>query len=526
MITHPSSVIKQKLTGAVVSQIAELNTPYDSNGAEAEFVAAHAKKEAAIESDDTAGVQDAARTIEELEIKMRNMKMGVIMGRHVNRVRVVPKLRRERPEKEEFLIRDENGMILRDENGMEQVDYLTWLGQYLVYVTQDFTSQYIEDWAEDPEPLCIDRMRCHIERIFIASSSWQRWFLHIRDVYRWKDPNETFRWLALYIFLWSTSHVVAFVWGYLIFSTTKRYIFPQTIEDYREKVLRQRVRSLDALRFDQVLSSGSKGLISYFESEIGPQIQLQLGDIASLLEVANNFIEWQAPRATFFTLVFLSSCFIITLFGDMQLCMQLMFFVFGLIFFFSFPISSHYPKYRYLVSPFKWALWGVPNNAEWAFAELRFEAQNRRERMIAEHIDHDPDQWETDWEDHSDVDSFISATEFGVSPLKEDEEIMRFRCRCGGHAGRLYISPARMRYETIRGKVLWKTDWRELTEVKKTKKKGIEKLVGGLSLGLELVFVPENGRDVIVKLDELGKRRDEAFCTILGFSGLKWQWCS
>lgn len=397
-------------------------------------------------------------------------------------------------------------------------------------MTQNFTSQYIEDWNERPEPLSKDRLLCHIERIFIASAPWQQWLVHIRDVYRWKDPHETFHWLILYAILWHTSHVVGFLFGYMIFGTAKKYIFPSTVDEIRDAITRQRSRSLAALRFDQVLSKSSpQALLSSLESDLGPCIQLQLGDLANLLEVVNNFTEWHAPRATFFTLFFFSSCSIITLFGDMELCMRIVFFILGILFFFSFPVSSYYPKYRYLVSPFKWAFWDVPTHAEWVFAELRLEAQNNRERLISAKIDAEP---EPEWKDDGDVDtgsdadSFVSAASYGASPLSGDEHIASFRCRFGRHNGKMHISPPGLRYESIRGKILWQKEWKDLVEVRKIKERGVARLMGGLSQGVELVFLPESTdeEDMVMRLDDMGKRRDEAFSTILGFSGLKWQW--
>jgi len=143
LVSHPRSAIKEKLTGAVASQISDLNTPYVPQGTEAAFVAAHAMKESAIECDDIAGVDDADRSIEELEIKMRNMRMGMIMGRHIRKVRALPQRRRDYPLKEEFLIRDERGEVMKDELGNEQVDYLNWLGQVCLIVNCKYKRRYL-----------------------------------------------------------------------------------------------------------------------------------------------------------------------------------------------------------------------------------------------------------------------------------------------------------------------------------------------------------------------------------------------
>jgi len=128
-VTHPRTAIKEMLTGTIVEQVSDLNTPHVLHSAHNAFVKAHERRESALHYDDEQGVELADQSIEELEVRMRNMRMGVIMGRHIKKVRVLPHRRRDFPHKSEFLIRDENGEVVRDELGVEQVDYLTWLGQ-------------------------------------------------------------------------------------------------------------------------------------------------------------------------------------------------------------------------------------------------------------------------------------------------------------------------------------------------------------------------------------------------------------
>lgn len=77
-------------------------------------------------------------------------------------------------------------------------------------MTQDFTYHYIEEGKEQ-EPLSMDKMRDIAERIFVASAPWQEWYLHVRSVYRWEDPYETFRWFLLYVVLWYYQRIGAFL---------------------------------------------------------------------------------------------------------------------------------------------------------------------------------------------------------------------------------------------------------------------------------------------------------------------------
>ena len=81
--------------------------------------------------------------------------------------------------------------------------------QTLVYATQDFCTQYIDDY--DKLPYDIYSLRLHLERLLMASAPWQSWAMDVRAVYRWENPKTTGKWLALYVVLWYTEHIVGFV---------------------------------------------------------------------------------------------------------------------------------------------------------------------------------------------------------------------------------------------------------------------------------------------------------------------------
>ncbi len=81
--------------------------------------------------------------------------------------------------------------------------------QVLVWYTQDFSAQYIDDF--DELPYDIDVIRHHVERIVFASAPWQAWAMDVRSVYRWEHPPTTLKWLATYVLLWYTDHLIGFL---------------------------------------------------------------------------------------------------------------------------------------------------------------------------------------------------------------------------------------------------------------------------------------------------------------------------
>ena len=81
--------------------------------------------------------------------------------------------------------------------------------QNLIYYTQDFSAQYIDDF--DELPFDVDSSRHYIERLVMASAPWQSWAMDVRAVYRWESPRTTAKWLALYLVLWYTEHMMGFL---------------------------------------------------------------------------------------------------------------------------------------------------------------------------------------------------------------------------------------------------------------------------------------------------------------------------
>lgn len=171
--------------------------------------------------------------------------------------------------------------------------------------------------------------------------------------------------------------------------------------------------------------------------------------------------------------------------------MKLFYFIFGLSFFCWFPISSRYPKYRYLVSPLRWIFWDIPTHAEWAFQELRNEAQKWREGTIEEKInerfwmeenqgDNKPEYSgiavppEGEFGDGSEEEAmeegeeWYDAVETLEQPLSNEHELASFKCRYGHHLGRLVIYPSGIRFVGFRKhRVLWNRPWWEFVEMKK-----------------------------------------------------------
>jgi len=243
----------------------------------------------------------------------------------------------------------------------------------------------------------------------------------------------------------------------------------------------------------------------------------------------------------------------------MAFCMKIVWFIVGGSFFLCWPIASLYPKYRYLVSPFKWILWDIPthgesiirylfsilmNNAtaEWSFQYLRHQAQIAREQMIKKNVEQghfhqianpavdeytgriaivpkiqvEGDQSAKEFSDDED-EGWHSAC--STTSVLEASDIRSFRARSHGVPGRLVVFTKGIRYvRSLPKKELWRIDYLELAELRKTEGPGVSKLASLSPDQLEIKCIAGN------KFCLEGMReRDEAFNTIIAFSGLQWQ---
>lgn len=189
--------------------------------------------------------------------------------------------------------------------------------------------------------------------------------------------------MASYFLLWYISHIMTFFYGYVLYSTIMNFYYPRSLEALREGIERGIDRGATAFKVGELMDKhGNDDWLGPLMEELGPFLQVQVADLASLLESAYNFYHFRYPPATFATLGLISSMFLLSALTDSKFAVKLLWFILGLIFFICWPISSLYPCYRLLVSPFKWALWEVPNHPEACFQYLQERATVAKQAIM------------------------------------------------------------------------------------------------------------------------------------------------
>ena len=223
--------------------------------------------------------------------------------------------------------------------------------------------------------------------------------------------------------------------------------------------------------------------------------------------------------------------------------MQIVWFIVGGTFFLCWPVSSHYPKYRYLVSPFKWVFWDIPTSAEWSFTHLRRQAQITRERIIEKKVDerHFRVLANPPVDEYTGCMTTVPKVMAGGS-VSEDEEITgddsegwysacsitsvvqafdirSFRCQSHKVVGRLVVySDGICFVRSLPKKELWRRNYLDLAEIRKAEGSTMSRLTSLSRDQLEIKCVDGS------KLHLEGvQERDDAFNAIIAYSGIKWQ---
>ncbi|KAI9731937.1 MAG: hypothetical protein M1834_004388 [Cirrosporium novae-zelandiae] len=577
-VKNPKKAIKVSVKEQTAGKLSIAPRPYLGSQADQEFLKLqdeHSLQRAIINDSSHATSKNGDKAtkampeakVNNLEEHRNQLQVAWITGKHVNRVRVVPYREIEYPRWQDYQQFGRDGKLIRHQ-------WEKWLGHLLLYHAQDFSSQYIDDFNK--LPFDFHTFSRTVERLVMVSAPWQAWYMSVRSITRWEDPKRTAKWAVLYIALWYSEHIMGFLYGYIIYIVIRNRIYHASIEDTKESLKRALDRRQTALHFGEVVDKhGRDGWLEPLLEELGPYIQLQVGDFANLLEVLANFYNWRSPKNTAYTLITLSTCLLITLFCDMAYCMKIIWFLLGMWFFMCRPVASLYPKYRYLVSPVKWVLWNIPTNAEWSFQYLRrkagdtlsteakneahekhhgYFAQTRSVSSAASDSSHGDDEHGAvptpktptsehtidvqkarmpthgDSKDNDDESGFVSSREqqdsLAPPSLSGDTESLTrtlgdFKARCNGETGRLLINPYGLsfkRHFPFPAKEIWCLPFLDIIEIKKLKSKNTLKLTTGLPpTGIEFVDI-EGVSEVIEAIDD----RDEVFNLVVAFSGCKW----
>lgn len=317
----------------------------------------------------------------------------------------------------------------------------------------------------------------------------------------------------------------------------------------RDEFARNIDRGATALKAGELMDQhGNKDWLAPLLDQLGPYLQVQIADLANLLEVYDSFVHFRRPQMTFYSLFLFVAVFLLSACASVQFTMKVFWFVIGLIFFGCWPISSLYPRYRLLVSPLKWAFWDIPTYPEWSLQYLQERGSSVLRELNLHALDNSTGEFETS--DLSmgprDGDADILKLErmhlhaVGLDTAhREYQDILSFRCIFHHIPGRLILSTKTIRFEaSVPDILLFKSFNKPYSELIEISKRQTEELLlaplAKMTIGkdkLELRFRAEphgalysaRPNEPLVILLENMRGRDKAFNSIVGFSGVRWQ---
>lgn len=477
---HPISTAKHKAAKTMALQ----DTPYLSDEADKAFIHAHEEltraETASSEDEDAEEILARLRSnVDELEETRASLKAAWTTSRFVQRAGVV----RMRP----YRLPDRRDPLYWTSDEKQQWRFRSELfaAHILRYAHQDYNTQYFSDVNE--VPFDKDILVSHLERLIVASGPWQAWILRLRKLSRWEDPKESAKWFAIWVCIWISNRVISFVLLWIIYMVVRHRMTPASRESFRESYARAVDRSTNAFKFNELVSrhGEAKWLEPLIES-CGPVLQLQIADTADHLEVMNNFYNWTNPPATTATIAFIVTAVVFGNVTSTDFVMRSITMLAIGYFFLCRPVASWHPKYRHMVTPFKWIFWDIPTQADWSFQYLQSRARPARQSYAA-----------------------------------IDETALRsFSCTRSRSPGHLKISASTLTFVSAMGSKAnqswYLTDLEQLLKLDRPAARSVVKLRSPRSL--QILFA-----DGTLETFEGMSRRDEAFNTIIGLSKFMWK---
>ncbi|KAK6354739.1 hypothetical protein TWF696_003876 [Orbilia brochopaga] len=484
-------------------------------------------------------ISEHEQQLRELKIARRKMLVNYTADRHLTCAAVVHTPARSWPP-------------LRETARTE--GYLSWASRMSLYLSQNFAPPYTSPWTEPPR---YDKeiFLSNVERVAVELAPWQEWFNMVRGVYRWENPLKTTRWMAVYSVLWWHQYLITFTFVYIIARVLRSRQDWGEVETVKTAISKAREQQKSVHSLEELIERhASDDWVELLPNNFGARAQLETGDFADLLEIIRNFYEWRRPTQTVHTLVLLGACLLLSLCTDVAYCWRLITFIFGLWFFVSSPVASLYPRYRWVVSPLRWALWGIPTHAEIAYSEFHEDAINaiydparrkkaaRRRAWRKKIADYEGPLTVIEGDDEAEDEGYITNSpdleeddeedpEELISPtVAQDLQSLRgrlattlvfcgFKCVYRDQPGKLFVSDFGLLFETeVSKKLLVEVPWSYVKRIQKQEIPISMNGKGGLVHALDIVLVGEE----VVRFDSMNSR-DKAFKRIIGFSGLQWQ---
>ena len=113
-----------------------------------------------------------------------------------------------------------------------------------------------------------------------------------------------------------------------------------------------------------IIRHGPDAWLDPLLNELGPWLQLQLGDVADFLEAASSYYDWRNVSSTTATSVVYAALLAVSAIPDLEYSIKVFWLACGLYFFVSRPVATLYPRFRHVMDPMRWMYWDSPTTSK------------------------------------------------------------------------------------------------------------------------------------------------------------------
>lgn len=520
--------------------------------------------------DDDDDVELQSRRVHAIDSLRESRRVAWTTSRHIQRVGVIAPHDSPRPDLADYQAVDAA-------TGQTTTNWTGYLGERARGIIVDFAHNSMGnvDPSNELAAFSTDSIARQAERLIVASSPWQSFAASLRELYLWKRPWRSGRWLATWLLVWYLDRVATFAFCYVVYRVLEYRFFRREhdVAALRESYERATSSGVAAFRLNELIHRHGDDWLGPALEIAGPRLQLGLSDAADFLEVLRNFYEWRDPRSTWATLFWFACATALGAATDTGYCVKVCTLFAIATFFLGRPVASRAPRYRHVVNPLEWIWWSVPSDAQWSVAYLQREAvaRGRRRGRVTRRVDG------TVVVQDDDDDDYHTARESSCSSSLDDDEDgatastavrVSFKCHWQHRPGWLLVSESGLAFrphahgaqariqhlfhphaggggdgqDTSGSETAWSRPWSALVDVEKTPARTTTASTAS-SAPHHALLPRAPGKAVVAAAAGAGegdvlrlgwadgssdrltrvRKRDKAFNTVVGVSGSAWR---
>ncbi|CAO3624615.1 unnamed protein product [Mucor hiemalis] len=310
------------------------------------------------------------------------------LGKHVKEVRRRQQKTIASPKLSDFQVKKGDKIL-----STQWVEFIEAWMKYIV------ASAAYDEIDRPLEPFSLNTIKHDLDRLYPMVAPFIKPAKFVSTIYRWENKALTGGLAIIYLILWWEDLILASLCAAMALGIV--WIRLDTFAQYGVEALEEQpeteatVKSWNRnlwMKMRTTIGSPSPYGFNLFDNidinimewrndiytSYGPIAQVILSDTADYLERVKNLVTWKRPARTRLLLALVASSSLFLALLPLQILFKLLFLYIGFEFFVLQALRSHYPRHRRLFNVLNLLLWGIPNDAEYAFEVVRLEGNSNK----------------------------------------------------------------------------------------------------------------------------------------------------